>query len=59
MVFPSGEVRGRDGHLLSLVGEEIGEGKLVYPQGEELSWVLEKVSLGVSLQGERGNVSGM
>ena len=44
MVSPSGEgeIRGREEHVLSLLGVEIGEGKLVYPYGEELRLVMEK-----------------
>ena len=61
MVLPSGEgqIKGREGHFLSSLGGEIGEGKMVYPQEEKLRWAKENGGWEVSLQGERGKVSGI
>ena len=60
VVFPSGEweIKGREGHFLFQLGGEIVEIKWI-TQEEELLCLKDKGGWGVSLQVERGKVSGI
>ena len=47
MISPLGEGRlKREGWLLSPLGQEVGEVKVFYPKGEELTGVREKADCG-------------